>query len=85
MTFGVFEHRAKFGFIPPDKLHNLYSDPDANAKLREFVIDHKAPGKTDYHFNLEVAGKGPVEPGPHALNGLMDENVPGAGRYRRKK
>jgi hypothetical protein len=85
VTFGVFERRAKFGFIPPDKLHNLYSDPDANAKLPGFVIDHKAPGKNDYNFNLEIAGKGPVEPGTHALHGLMDENVPGAERFRRKK
>jgi hypothetical protein len=84
VTFGVFQRRTKFGFIPPDKLHNLYSDPDANAKNPEFAIDHKAPGRNDYEFKLEMAGKAPAEPGPHALNGLMDENIPGADRYHRK-
>jgi hypothetical protein len=85
LTFAVFQHKMKLGYIPPDQLHNLYSDPDANAKNPEFVIDHKAPGKRDYNFNLQVAGKAPAEPGPHALNGLMDEGDPGANKYHGKR
>jgi hypothetical protein len=85
VTFGVYKSQRNAGYIPPDKLHNLYNDPDENAKNPEFVIDHKAPGKKDYEFNLMVKGKEPVtEPGPHALiNGVMDERVPAARRAAR--
>jgi hypothetical protein len=85
VTFGIFRNRSKLGLVPPDELHNLYSDPDANAKIPEFVIDHKAPGKTDYDFNLQVAGKEPAELGPHALNGVLDDQDPGAKKYGRNK
>jgi len=50
----------------PDQLKNLYNDPDKNARRAEFVIRHQAPGKTDYVFNLKVAGVPPVKPGPNA-------------------
>jgi hypothetical protein len=85
LTFGVFQHKQKLGYIPPDLLKNLYSDPEVNAKKPEFVIDHKAPGKSDYDSNLQMAGKEAVEPGPNALNGLMDEGDPGADNYRKRK
>ena len=61
--------RNRRTFNGPDRLHNLYNDPDVNAKVHpELVIDHQAPGKTDYQFNLEVVGKEPIKsPGPHAV------------------
>ena len=69
MLFAVLKRKGQGTFIGPDDFHNLYNDPDANAKnFPQFVIDHLAPGKKDYEFNLEVAGKPPVEsPGPHAM------------------
>jgi hypothetical protein len=68
LAFAVLK-RNRRTFIGPDRLNNLYNDPDVNAKTHpEFVIDHDKPGKTDYEFNLEVAGKDPVKsPGPHAV------------------
>jgi hypothetical protein len=58
------------GFYGSDALHNLYNDPDVNGKKPQFVIEHQAPGKTDYEFNLTVAGETPpAAPGPRALVG----------------
>jgi hypothetical protein len=51
----------------PEGFKNLYNDPDKNARIPEFVIDHRAPGKTDYVFNLKVDGRPPAQPGPNAL------------------
>lgn len=67
-AFAVLTRKRRI-FLGPDRLNNLYNDPDVNAKDHpEFVIDHKRPGKSDYQFNLEVAGKEPVKsPGPHAV------------------
>ena len=69
LAFAVLRRKGPGNFIGPDELHNLYNDPDVNAQTHpEFVIDHKAPGKKDYQFNLDVAGKDPVNsPGPHAV------------------
>jgi len=54
--------RGNYG--PPDKLKNLYSDPDTS----QFKVDVTSPGKTDYLFDLQVEGKEPVaKPGPHAV------------------
>ena len=51
-----------------DELKNRYNDPDKNAERPEFVIDHKSPGKTDYQFELKVAGEEPVtSPAPRAV------------------
>jgi len=51
-------------FKGPDKLGNLYNDPDTSP----FHVEIKPPGKTDWEFNLEVAGKEPLaSPGPHAV------------------
>jgi hypothetical protein len=52
------------GFNPPDRLKNLYNDPDKSA----FKIDVAVPGKTDWLFELAVAGKEPNDsPGPQAI------------------
>jgi hypothetical protein len=69
LAFAVLRRKGPQNFIGPDGLSNLYNDPDVNAaKFPEFVIDHQAPGKKDYEFNLEVAGKEPItSPGPHAV------------------
>ncbi|HXY37949.1 MAG TPA: hypothetical protein VEI07_27220 [Planctomycetaceae bacterium] len=60
--------RGNPGFKPPDALKNLYNDPDKNALVPEFKIDLTSPGRTDYAFNLAVAGKDPIaQPGPNAV------------------
>jgi hypothetical protein len=60
--------RGNPGFKPPDALKNLYNDPEKNALISEFKIDHTAPGRTDYAFDLSVAGKDPnSQPGPQAV------------------
>ena len=69
LAFAVLRRKGPQNFVGPDGLNNLYNDPDVNEKTRpEFVIDHQAPGKKDYQFNLEFAGKEPnTSPGPHAV------------------
>jgi len=69
LAFAVLRRKGPGNFIGPDAMNNLYNDPDMNAtKFPEFVLDHQAPGKKDYLFNLEVAGKDPItSPGPHAV------------------
>jgi hypothetical protein len=70
MLFAQLGYNPRLGFFGPDGLKNLYNDPDVNSKKPEFVIDHQAPGKTDYTFNLSVAGETPpAAPGPKALVG----------------
>ncbi len=50
-----------------DGLKNLYNDPDKNKDNPKFNVEITDPGKTDYDFNLEVAGKEPVKTaGPNA-------------------
>ena len=69
LAFALLKRKGQGNFIGPDQFNNLYNDPDANAKTHpELVIDHQAPGKTDYQFNLDVAGLPPApSPGPHAV------------------
>jgi len=55
------------GYIGPDGLKNLYNDPDANAKVEGFLIDHNSPGKPDLAFNLQIEGREPGKPGPNAV------------------
>jgi hypothetical protein len=70
MLFADLEYTPKRRFYGADALHNLYNDPEINAKKPQFVVDHQAPGKTDYAFNLSVAGEAPpAAPGPKALVG----------------
>jgi hypothetical protein len=76
ITFSVLERRGKRGLLGPDKLKNLYNDPEKNEKLGPpFVIDHQAPGKSDYAFNLELAGKEAATAGPHAVTELVDKGM----------
>jgi hypothetical protein len=56
----------------PDGLKNLYNDPDKNKDIQEFVVEVTQPGRTDYEFNLTVAGKEAVAPGPHAVKAVSD-------------
>ena len=70
MLFARLGYNPRSGFVGPDGLKNLYNDPDVNSKKPEFVIDHQAPGKTGYTFNLSVAGETPPAlPGPKAFVG----------------
>jgi hypothetical protein len=70
MLFAQLSHNPRMSFFGPDGLNNLYNDPDVNSKKPEFLIDHQAPGKTDYTFNLSVAGETPpAAPGPKAFVG----------------
>jgi hypothetical protein len=70
ITIAQLGHRKRVEwtqYVGPDELKNLYNDPDKNARRPEFVIRHAAPGKTDYRFDLKVAGVAPVQAGPRAL------------------
>jgi hypothetical protein len=51
-----------------DGLKNLYNDPEKNKNEPNFQIEVASPGRTDYDFNLTVAGKDPVlKPGMYAV------------------
>jgi hypothetical protein len=67
VTVAQLRQGFRQGYIGPDALKNLYNDPEANAKIEEFLIDHKPPGKTDCAFDLKIAGLAPASPGPHAV------------------
>ena len=59
-------------FLGPDGLQNLYNDPDKNEKEPEFTVKHASPGKTDYVFDLKLAGREPVsDPGPRAVTQIV--------------
>jgi hypothetical protein len=59
-------------YIGPDKLKNLYNDPEKNKSEPTFQIDVAPPGRTDYEFNLAVAGKDPVlKAGPNAVTHMV--------------
>jgi hypothetical protein len=67
VAFAVLEVTNR-GLLGPDQLNNLYNDPEKNANNPDFHIDHQAPGKTDYVFDLKVSGQqGSQTPGPRAL------------------
>jgi hypothetical protein len=56
-------------FSGPDRLKNRYNDPDTSP----FHVEVTSSGKTDWVFNLEIAGKDPVAtPGPHAVTQLIN-------------
>jgi len=77
MLFAQLGYNPRMGFFGTDGLKNLYSDPDVSSKKPEFLIDHQAPGKTDYTFNLSVAGETPpAAPGPKAFVGSGPRGVP---------
>jgi hypothetical protein len=67
VLFVELMHRLGDRFTGADELKNLYNDPDKSP----FQVELTTPGKTDWDFNLEVAGKDPVvKPGPHAVTRL---------------
>jgi hypothetical protein len=68
VLFGQFTSKGKMGLGQPDGLNNLYDDPDKNSQNKDLVLELAAPGKTNFLFNLEIAGKEPeTTPGPHAV------------------
>ncbi len=77
MLFAQLSHNPRIGFFGSDGFKNLYNDPDVNSKKPEFVIDHQAPGKKDYSFNLSVAGETPpAAPGSKAFVGSGPRRPP---------
>lgn len=70
VAFVALTRNKRKGYIPPDELKNLYNDPGRNAE--KFTIDHQRPGKTDYAFELELAGHEPATPGPNAITHLAE-------------
>jgi hypothetical protein len=55
-------------FSGADQLKNRYNDPDTSP----FHVEIAPPGKGDWEFNLEIAGKDPVaSPGPHAVTRIV--------------
>jgi hypothetical protein len=71
-VFVQLNDKKKKGFIGPDRLKNLYNDPEKNLKIPEFKIEHTKPGKTDYEFDLAVAGKEEGTTGPKSVTKLRD-------------
>ena len=64
-------------YVGADGLKNLYSDPEKNKDNPKFAIEIAEPGRADYDFNLEVAGKDPVKtPGPFAATRLRSSVTP---------
>jgi len=72
VTFAILTKKGKAGFFGPDKLKNLFNDPDVNSKNEAFTIDHQT-AKTDYQFFLDVAGKESASAGPNALKELVEK------------
>ena len=62
LTFAQLQPNGNHS-VGPDDLRNLYNNPDKNAEIAEFKIDHKAPGKKDYAFNFKLDNSAAVEPG----------------------
>jgi hypothetical protein len=70
----LMQHTKDDSFDGPDGLKNLYNDPDKNREVSEFKIKHASPGKTDYVFDLKLAGQDPVAaPGPHAVTEIPND------------
>jgi hypothetical protein len=63
VLFEALMPRRGSRFSGEDQLKNLYNDPDKSP----FHVDIKPPGKSDWDFNLEIAGKDPVAPGPRSV------------------
>jgi hypothetical protein len=57
-------------YIGPDGLKNLYNDPERNKDNKELVVDVTDRGRTDYEFNLAVAGKDALNPGRYAATAM---------------
>jgi hypothetical protein len=60
------------GYRGPDRLKNLFNDPDKNKDIPELSVEITAPGKTNWEFKLNVAGREAIDPpGPHAVTSLL--------------
>ncbi len=56
------------GSSSPDVLKNLYNDPDTS----QFDVEIAEPGKSDWNFDLEIAGKeANTAPGSRAIDRLV--------------
>lgn len=56
------------GSNSPDALKNLYNDPDTS----QFNVEITEPGKTDWAFDLEIAGKDAVaQPSERAITRIV--------------
>jgi hypothetical protein len=60
------------GFGPFCNQTRLYNDPDKNKDIPEFLVEVTQPGRTDYEFNLTVAGKDAGVPGSHAVKAVSE-------------
>jgi hypothetical protein len=70
VTFAKLTKKPK-GLLGPDGFHNLYNDAERNQQqYPELKIEHQAPGKKDCYFDLRIAGRDEVAPGPRALTQL---------------
>lgn len=59
------------GWRGPDRLNNLYSDPDKNKEDKELIVEVSRSGNTDWRYDLKIAGREPVTAaGPNAIKGL---------------
>jgi hypothetical protein len=67
VLFAVLQPKGHGVFLGPDELKNLYNDPDKNAKNPDLNVTVERPGKTNYSFDLKVAGADHAQPGPHAI------------------
>jgi hypothetical protein len=64
-------------YVGPDGLKNLYNDPEKNQDNPNFVVQVAEPGRTDYDFKLELAGKEPAKTsGTYAATKLRTAIVP---------
>ena len=66
-TFAQLNFRKKEGYVGPDGLKNLFNDPEKNVDKSDFTIEHKAPGRKNYVFDLRTLGEEEATPGPKAL------------------
>jgi hypothetical protein len=69
VLFAAFKmNPLRGGSNSPDALKNLYNDPDTTP----FSVDISAPGKTEWNFDLEIAGKeANTTPGEHAITRIV--------------
>jgi hypothetical protein len=72
IVFAQLMDRGKRGYLGPDGFKNRYNDPQKNLQTSEFHLDHKAPGKTDYVFDLKVEDQQLINPAPLALTEIVD-------------
>jgi hypothetical protein len=56
VTLAQLVQRRDRTFVGPDQFKNLYSDPETS----DLRIEHRAPGRTDYVFELQIAGRDAV-------------------------